>query len=62
METQPNVTRWEYKIVTLGPSTSQSGEALLNSLGEEGWDLVAFQAQHTRAYLGEGAYYLKRPR
>jgi hypothetical protein len=62
MESTSNVTRWEYKIVMLGPSTSQSSEALLNSLGEEGWNLVAFQPNNQRAYLGEGAYYLKRPR
>lgn len=62
METKSNVARWEYKIVTLGPSTSQSGESLLNSLGDEGWDLIAFQPNNARAYVGEGAYFLKRSR
>lgn len=53
---------WEYKVVKLGPSSSNEGEALLNRLGLEGWDLVAFQPSSTRAYPGEGTYTLKRPR
>jgi hypothetical protein len=53
---------WEYKLVKLGPSSSNQSEALLNRLGQEGWDLVSFQPSSARAYPGEGAYTLKRPR
>jgi hypothetical protein len=55
-------TVWEYKVVKLGPSSSPESESLLNQLGREGWDLVAFQPSSTRAYPGEGTYTLKRPR
>ena len=53
---------WEYKVVKVGPSASLVSEALLNELGRGGWDLVAFQPLDQRAYPGEGAFYLKRPR
>jgi hypothetical protein len=53
---------WEYKVVKLGPSSSERSEGLLNQLGQEGWDLVSFQPSSARAYPGEGAYVLKRPR
>jgi hypothetical protein len=53
---------WEYKVVKLGPSSSNESEALLNQLGKEGWDLISFQPSSTRAYPGEGTYTLKRPR
>ncbi len=62
MDMNANQTRWEYKIVKLGPSSSNSSEALLNELGAQGWDLVAFQPSSGRAYPGEGSYTLKRPR
>ncbi len=52
---------WQYKVVKLGPSSSTHGEALLNQLGSEGWDLVTFQPSGERAYPGEGTYVLKRP-
>jgi hypothetical protein len=55
-------TGWEYKVVKLGPSTSNQSQALLNQLGSEGWDLVSFQPMNERAYPGEGTYTLKRPR
>ncbi len=53
---------WEYKVVKLGPSSSNSSEAMLNELGAQGWDLIAFQPSSGRAYPGEGTYTLKRPR
>jgi hypothetical protein len=53
---------WQYKIVKLGPSSSEKCEEMLNQLGAEGWELIAFQATSTRAYPGEGTYTLKRPR
>ena len=53
---------WEYKIVKLGPSSSNESEDLLNQLGQDGWDLVSFQPSSMRAYPGEGTYTLKRPR
>ena len=53
---------WEYKIVKVGPSSSNSSQDLLNQLGREGWDLVSFQPTSARAYPGEGSYTLKRPR
>jgi hypothetical protein len=55
-------TVWEYKVVKLGPSSSLESESLLNQLGQDGWDLVAFQPSNERAYPGEGTYTLKRPR
>jgi hypothetical protein len=55
------ITAWEYKVVSLGPSSSLQSEALLNQLGQAGWDLVAFQPTGVRAYPGEGTYTLKRP-
>ena len=58
----PPAFSWEYKVVRLGPSRSLESEALLNELGTAGWDLVAFQPLDQRAYPGEGAFYLKRPR
>ena len=62
METGKSSAGWEYKVVKLGPSSSNSSEALLNQLGGEGWDLVSFQPTSARAYAGEGSYTLKRPR
>jgi len=52
---------WQYKVVTVGPSSSEKSEALLNQLGAEGWELAAFQPSSPRAYPGEGTYILKRP-
>jgi hypothetical protein len=51
---------WQYKIVKLGPSSSEKSEDTLNQLGAEGWELIAFQPSSTRAYPGEGTYTLKR--
>lgn len=51
---------WQYKVVKLGPSSANQGEALLNELGSAGWDLVTFQPSGERAYPGEGTYVLKR--
>lgn len=53
---------WEYKVVRVGPSGSLVSEAMLNELGRDGWDLVAFQPLDQRSYPGEGAFYLKRLR
>ncbi len=55
------IRAWEYKVVRLGPSSSMHNETLLNQLGADGWDLVAFQPSGERAYPGEGIYTLKRP-
>jgi hypothetical protein len=62
MDTSRSNAGWEYKVVRLGPSSSNASEELLNQLGGEGWDLVSFQASSARAYPGEGTYTLKRPR
>ncbi len=62
MDVGPGRTVWEYKVVKLGPSSSSESESLLNQLGRDGWDLVAFQPSSARAYPGEGTYTLKRPR
>jgi hypothetical protein len=62
MDVSNGRTAWEYKVIRLGPSSSNQSEALLNQLGLEGWDLVAFQPSSTRAYPGEGSYTLKRAR
>jgi hypothetical protein len=62
MDVGADRTVWEYKVVKLGPSSSPESESLLNQLGREGWDLVAFQPSNGRAYPGEGTYTLKRPR
>lgn len=55
-------TKWEYKLVNMGPSSSLTAEAMLNEMGADGWDLIAFQAHGDRAYPGEGTYFFKRPR
>jgi hypothetical protein len=62
MDARVSNAGWEYKVVKLGPSSSNSSEAMLNELGAQGWDLVAFQPSSARAYPGEGTYTLKRPR
>jgi hypothetical protein len=33
--------RWEYKIIDLGSARADQSEIILNSLGEQGWELVA---------------------
>lgn len=53
---------WEYKVIKVGPSTAPHAEDVLNELGIAGWDLIVFQPAGERAYPGEGAYVLKRPR
>jgi hypothetical protein len=53
---------WEYKMIKVGPSTAPRAEDVLNELGAAGWDLIVFQPAGERAYPGEGAYVLKRPR
>jgi len=62
MDASNGKTAWEYRIVKLGLSSSNQSQTLLNQLGLDGWDLVAFQPSSTRAYPGEGTYTLKRPR
>ena len=62
MDASRNNAGWEYKVVKLGPSSSNASQDLLNQLGGEGWDLVSFQPTSARAYPGEGTYTLKRPR
>jgi hypothetical protein len=61
MDTQAKAG-WEYKVFKLGPSTSPTCEEVLNDLGAQGWDMIAFQPAGERAYSGEGTYFLKRPR
>jgi len=53
---------WEYKVIKVGPSTAPRAEDVLNELGAAGWELIVFQPAGERAYPGEGAYVLKRPR
>jgi hypothetical protein len=31
--------QWEYKIIDLGAARADQGEIILNSLGEQGWEL-----------------------
>jgi hypothetical protein len=33
--------QWEYKIIDLGSARADQGEIILNSLGEQGWELQA---------------------
>ena len=33
--------QWEYKSVDLGSARADQSEIILNSLGEQGWELVA---------------------
>jgi hypothetical protein len=33
--------QWEYKIIDLGSARVEQGEVILNSLGEQGWELMA---------------------
>jgi hypothetical protein len=33
--------QWEYKIIDLGSARAEQGEIILNSLGQQGWELVA---------------------
>ena len=46
--------RWEYKIVNLDPKgsfvTDEAKEELLNTLGQEGWELITIFESAT-AYL-----------
>jgi Domain of unknown function (DUF4177) len=51
---------WEYKVLRLGPSTANSAESVLDTMGNDGWELVTFQPNGDRAYPGEGMYILKR--
>jgi hypothetical protein len=53
---------WEYKMIKVGPSNAPRAEDVLNELGAVGWELIVFQPAGERAYPGEGAYMLKRPR
>lgn len=57
---EENKTNWEYKIFKLGPSSANSAEEVLNELGGEGWELIAFQPNGDHAYSCEGTYILKR--
>jgi hypothetical protein len=61
MDASTSSAGWQYKVVKLGPSTSNTSQDFLNQLGGEGWDLVSFQPMNARAYPGEGTYILKRP-
>jgi hypothetical protein len=35
------MAQWEYKIIDLGSARAEQGEIILNSLGQQGWELVA---------------------
>ncbi len=45
----PEITRWEYRVVSAGSFWNMPRdddiEALLNDLGEEGWEVVSVFAQ-----------------
>ncbi len=44
--------KWEYKIIDLGSARAEQNEIILNSLGEQGWELVAVsQAWPLRSLL-----------
>lgn len=62
MDTTRSSSGWQYKVAKLGPSSSEKCEEMLNRLGAEGWELIAFQPSNARAYPGEGSYTFKRPR
>ena len=44
------ITKWQYKVVLLGGPRAVD-EELLNSLGDEGWDLVSV-TDYAYAYRG----------
>jgi hypothetical protein len=33
--------KWEYKVIDLGSARADQGEIILNSMGEQEWELVA---------------------
>jgi hypothetical protein len=48
--------RWEYKIIDLGSARADQSEIILNSMGEQEWELVAVSqalAFEESAALGE---------
>jgi hypothetical protein len=50
------MAQWEYKIIDLGSARAEQGEIILNSLGQQGWELVAISqamAFEESAALGE---------
>ena len=50
---------FEYKIVTVMPTAGNTDTTKLNSLGDEGWELVAV-AHASGKLSSEEVYYLKR--
>ena len=52
-EVVPAVQKWEYKLI----EDSQPSEKYLNQLGDEGWEMVAFNGG-----AGWRAMWLKRPK
>ena len=62
---------WEYKIVFIGTETSDEDEYetrlhdgvhLLNELGSEGWELVAYLPHHMKEKLTKYHVVMKRPK
>lgn len=51
---------WEYKVVYV-PGARQLSEAMMNKLGAEGWEFVAFQTINNEGgTIGAGNCYFKR--
>jgi hypothetical protein len=56
--------QWEYKLVALGllvdatePKQREKHEQILNDLGREGWEAVAYEAQSDTVLLKRPAKY-----
>jgi len=56
--------QWEYKLVALGllvdatePKQREKHELILNDLGREGWEAVAYEAQSDTVLLKRPAKY-----
>lgn len=49
---------WEYKIITI--QDNLKSEAMLNELGQQGWELILHDQQPPGYPASGGNYYLKR--
>ena len=52
MAKQPEVFQWEYKLVSMGNPLEPDVELRANTIGKQGWELVAIDA---------GVWIFKRP-
>lgn len=53
---------WEYKVVYV-PGARQLSESMMNKLGADGWEFVAFQTINNEGgTIGAGNCYFKRAR